>query len=115
MTGVGVILLADGESPSHVVTGLRAGAEYVILTPYDEHLVMSRIVHLVEEIDGAASAAPARAPSPPGERRPAAGAEVSLLHMPTNLPAPLEDLANRASDAWFLAKLYAKDRLRRRA
>lgn len=126
---VAVILVTGSESASDFLTGLGAGAAFVIARPFSAEYCASRVL----------TAARRREPQPDPRRTSSAdadtdadegagaevggtplhalsvsyGVEVEYLHAPSILPACLVRAADRISDAYFVAKLVARSRLRK--
>jgi DNA-binding response OmpR family regulator len=136
----GVLLLVEGDFPAEFITCLRAGADYVVVKPYAEQLVLSRIEQLVQvrfaaleevirttcdalisELDSLPAppeglqASPSnlvRAPASAEPRRGSSGWEVRQLRMPGAKPTLLETAAGRASELWFMTRLFLQGQLK---
>jgi CheY-like chemotaxis protein len=128
----GVILLVDGDSPTEFTTCLRAGADYAVVKPYDERLVLSRMNHLVrqrfaalDEIADNLDTAPDSLGAIPDKRvdpeddpvsseprRGSFGWRIHPLHAPGPQPTLVQAAAEKAADLWLTTRLYLKEQWR---
>lgn len=110
---VAVILVTENKTAGDFLTGLNAGAAYVISKPFSAEFCASRV------IAAARQTAPYTEPAGGPDRVPqqgtgtAFGAEVQYLHAPSVLPSYLVRAMDRVSDALFITKLAARHGLRK--
>lgn len=111
---VAVILVTERQSAEDFLTGLNAGAAFVISRPFSAAFCASRVRTAGWQSESDAGSDTGGADSAQSESSGTAhGVKVEYLHAPSGLPSSLQRAAARVSDVLLLTRLAARHHLRK--